>query len=201
LALDVKTLKRKKIIETAAKEFAEKGFENANINEIATMSGIGKGSIYLYFKTKKELYLATMEAVVEYFNDASEKIMKLDCSVKEKLKLCIESLFLFEKESYPFLILWSRYQFQNNPDFQEEVFLIYEDLQQPFCQIVKEGVEQGIFSTPYPEASGYLILSMITMLLPSLQPKPLLESESIEDKVTYILGFVEKGIRKNELGQ
>jgi AcrR family transcriptional regulator len=195
--MDIKALKRKKIIETAAKEFAEKGFENANINEIATMSGIGKGSIYLYFKTKKELYLATMETVVEYFNDASEQIMKLDCSVKAKLKLCIESLFLFEKESYPFLILWSRYQFQNNPDFQEEVFLIYEDLQQPLCQIVKEGVKQGVFSTPYPEASGYLILSMISMLLPSLQPKPLLESESIENKVIYILEFVEKGISQN----
>jgi TetR/AcrR family fatty acid metabolism transcriptional regulator len=89
---DPKKLKRQKIIEIAAKEFAEKGYDAANINEIAALSGIGKGSIYLYFKTKKELFLATMETVVEKFNEISDAVMDLDCSLMDKLKLCLEYL-------------------------------------------------------------------------------------------------------------
>lgn len=195
---DPRNYKRLKIIETAAKEFAEKGYESANINEIATLSGIGKGSIYIYFKTKKDLYLATMGTVVGNFNEASEAILKMECSTIEKLKLCLQSLFRFEQEGLPFLILWSRYQFQNTPDFQEEVFAIFEDLQQPFCEIVKEGVNKKVFYTPYPEATGYLILSMMTMLIPSLQPKPLLETVKVDTKIQYVMNFIETGLMCNE---
>lgn len=194
---ETKAVKRGRIIEIAAKEFAEKGYDNSNINRIAVLSGIGKGSIYLYFKTKKDLYLATMTAVVEKFNKASTEVLNMDCSAIEKLKICIESLFRFEEEGLPFLVLWSRYQFQNNPDFQEDVFLIFEDIKQPFCEIVREGVENKIFNTPYPEASGYLILSMVTMLIPSLQQKPLLSDVDPEKKVQFVLNIVKNGLNFN----
>jgi len=56
--------KRRRIYDVAASEFAANGYARANINEIAIGAGIGKGSIYLYFESKKDLYLATaMEGV------------------------------------------------------------------------------------------------------------------------------------------
>ncbi|MBE3569167.1 MAG: TetR/AcrR family transcriptional regulator [Bacillales bacterium] len=194
---DPKKLKRQKIIEIAAKEFAEKGYDAANINEIAALSGIGKGSIYLYFKTKKELFLATMETVVEKFNETSDAIMSLDCSIMDKLKLCLESLIIFDDDYIPFVILWSRYQFQNHPDFQDEVFEIFKDLRQPFCELLKEGAEQGIFKTPFPEVTGYLILSMVCMLIPSLQPKNLIFDLPVEKKIEFLINFVLNGLGCN----
>ncbi|HWJ77106.1 MAG TPA: TetR/AcrR family transcriptional regulator [Niallia sp.] len=187
-------LRRKAIIEVAAKEFSEKGYDNSNINEIAIMSGIGKGTIYLYFKTKKELYLATMQTVVDMFNEASKQVMSLNCPPLEKLKICMELLFDFEEVGLPFLILWSRYQFQNNPDFQEDVSKIFSNLEQPFCDIVKQGVKEGTFHTKYAEEAGYLILSMVTMLIPSLQAKPLLVGKEKEEKVEFLLNFIKAGL-------
>ncbi|MEC2921431.1 MULTISPECIES: TetR/AcrR family transcriptional regulator [Bacillus cereus group] len=189
-----KELRRKTIIAIAAKEFSEKGYDNSNINEIAVMSGIGKGTIYLYFKTKKELYLATMETIVEMFNEKSREILSLNCTSLEKLKICMEFLFKFEEEGRPFLVLWSRYQFQNNPDFQEEVFEMFENLEQPFCDIVKQGVEEGNFDTSYPREVGYLILSMVTMLIPSLQAKPLLEGKEKEEKIDFMISLIKNGL-------
>lgn len=195
---DSKKLKREKIIQIAAKEFAEKGYDAANINEIAVLSGIGKGSIYLYFKTKKELFLVTMQTVVDKFNEASQSVMNLDCSLMDKLKLCLESLFKFDDEYAPFIILWSRYQFQNYPDFQDEVSEIFKGLRQPFCEILKEGAEKGIFKTPHPEVSGYLVLSMACMLIPSLQPKNLVFDLPAEEKAKFLIDFVLNGLASGE---
>ena len=39
----------------AIKLFAEKGFENTTIQEIADSAGIGKGTVYEYFKTKEDI--------------------------------------------------------------------------------------------------------------------------------------------------
>jgi len=48
---------KKKIIEIAAQLFSEKGFHNTKIADITNKIGIGKGTFYLYFKDKRELFL------------------------------------------------------------------------------------------------------------------------------------------------
>lgn len=48
-------IKRKKIFEAALKVFAEKGYSNSTIDEIASISNVGKGSVYRYFKSKEDL--------------------------------------------------------------------------------------------------------------------------------------------------
>jgi AcrR family transcriptional regulator len=52
--------KRDRIFRTAAAEFARHGYHKANVNSIAQRAGIGKGSIYLYFKDKRDLYHSTL---------------------------------------------------------------------------------------------------------------------------------------------
>lgn len=107
---NLKEEKKNIIIDLAAREFADKGFETANINKIATMSGIGKGSIYLYFKNKKHLYLATMEKVVEKINESSNGIEDMDIPLFEKIRKIVSLIFKLEQDSLPYLVLWSRYQ-------------------------------------------------------------------------------------------
>ena len=56
-------LTRQRILREAAREFARLGFDQANINVIAEQAGIGKGTIYLYFENKRELFLAMLRAI------------------------------------------------------------------------------------------------------------------------------------------
>jgi len=48
--------KRQRIIETAALEFAARGFEQASLNHIIIASGISKGAAYYYFDDKADLF-------------------------------------------------------------------------------------------------------------------------------------------------
>jgi AcrR family transcriptional regulator len=50
-----KDIKRNKIFDAAIKVFSEEGYHNATIDKIAELSDIGKGSVYRYFTSKKDL--------------------------------------------------------------------------------------------------------------------------------------------------
>lgn len=54
--------KQTRILNTAAAEFASKGFATANINVIAKKAGISIGSMYNYFESKEALFLTVGEA-------------------------------------------------------------------------------------------------------------------------------------------
>ena len=52
--------RRAHLLETAATDFAEKGFEAASLNEILAKAGFGKSSYYYYFEDKEDLYVASV---------------------------------------------------------------------------------------------------------------------------------------------
>ena len=62
--------KQAKILDAAADEFAEKGYETASINQIIEQAGISKGSMYYYFEDKRDLY----DTVI---TDATERLLEM----------------------------------------------------------------------------------------------------------------------------
>jgi AcrR family transcriptional regulator len=52
------------ITEAAFRVFAEKGYASARVDDVATRAGVSKGLLYLYFKTKEELFKAVIKSVV-----------------------------------------------------------------------------------------------------------------------------------------
>src|SRR6266702_7346508 len=49
-------VKRRQIIEGARAAFLEQGFDAASMNDIAKAAGVSKGTLYVYFKHKEELF-------------------------------------------------------------------------------------------------------------------------------------------------
>jgi len=54
----------KEITEAALQAFAEKGYAATRVEEVAKRAGVSKGLMYLYFKTKEELFKAVVKSVV-----------------------------------------------------------------------------------------------------------------------------------------
>ncbi len=54
--------RREEILFTAAKLFAERGYADTDVQEIADAIGIGKGTIYRYFPAKQDLFLAAVDS-------------------------------------------------------------------------------------------------------------------------------------------
>lgn len=69
--------KRRRIIQAAIKVFAEEGVSNGKIATIAKKAGIGKGTVYEYFRSKTDISLAVFEYFfAELFNGYGQLIQE-----------------------------------------------------------------------------------------------------------------------------
>ncbi len=98
--------KKQAIIEAASKIIGEKGYSLTTIDEIAAKSGIGKGTFYIYFKNKDDLFFAIIEENFNQFlSNAKASIEKID-DFFEKIRKFIEMyLSHYEKNYFLFKIL------------------------------------------------------------------------------------------------
>lgn len=55
-------LRRTEILAAASRVFAESGYRAADVQQIADLAGVGKGTVYRHFPTKEELFLAALDA-------------------------------------------------------------------------------------------------------------------------------------------
>src|SRR5437764_473366 len=76
---------RRRIIREAASEFARLGFDQANINVIAEQAGIGKGTIYLYFENKRDLFLVMLRFIAQEQLAAIRSVLASEVSLRQQL--------------------------------------------------------------------------------------------------------------------
>ena len=77
---------KQELIEVARQLFASKGFDNTTMNEIASQSGKGRRTLYTYFKSKSEIFLAVINSEMSHIIDAIDEIVPLEIPADEKLK-------------------------------------------------------------------------------------------------------------------
>src|SRR5688572_30846446 len=78
--------KRERILEAAVRIFAEKGFYNAKVSQIAEEAGVADGTIYLYFKSKDDLLISLFEDRMEKINDDLRGRLARAKSADERLR-------------------------------------------------------------------------------------------------------------------
>lgn len=73
------------ITEAAFLVFAEKGYAAARVEEVAKRAGVSKGLMYLYFKTKEELFKAVVKSVVVRRVDALVEVVETTDKSSEEI--------------------------------------------------------------------------------------------------------------------
>jgi AcrR family transcriptional regulator len=81
---------RKRLIEAARQVFAERGYPDATVDEIASEAGASRATFYLHFKSKTELTAALVEDVtpiaVQRYRLLDEVLASSDPSLRDKLR-------------------------------------------------------------------------------------------------------------------
>jgi len=72
--------KRRQIIDGACRVFLERGFDAASMGEIARAARVSKGTLYVYFNSKEELFEAIVE---EQCNAQAEQIFSFDSNDRD----------------------------------------------------------------------------------------------------------------------
>lgn len=93
---------RRAIMDAAIKLFSEKGFENTTVNQLAKEAGVGKSTIYGYFKSKNEIFLAFCEDEIDFvFTDLADK-RDPDTPIQEQLLTLFMEQLRYVSRNYDF---------------------------------------------------------------------------------------------------
>lgn len=151
---------RQLLIEAAVKEFAQNGYDGANINTISLKAGFSKGTIYNYFPSKMELMLAILEeAGSAHFDFIAEQIRKEDDPI-HRVERFFEAGFEFVEEDPARAQVLVSTLYGTHAEFKVPLFQVY----QPMFQLVAEeilayGIDQGVFRQMEPASTSRMIMT------------------------------------------
>ncbi|MFJ7726624.1 TetR/AcrR family transcriptional regulator [Neobacillus sp. NPDC097160] len=163
-----KEKKKREILSSALACFAKKGFQVATIDDIVEHSGISKGAIYNYFKSKDEIYLELMATDTEdSFELLTKDLSTYKCAM-EKIQYLFDvylSLDVLEEETNSKIIVHNEFKLYaaRNMEIMDKLTARrHHYLIQLFVGIIKEGQESGEFKQQLnPEMTANLFWSMI----------------------------------------
>lgn len=101
------TQTKRKILLTAEKLFANQGYRNVSMNEIAEEVKITKPALYHYFKDKRELYFNILDNAFDELDILIEGVISEKLPSDEKLKLFVTTFleFSIEKKDLAMLVM------------------------------------------------------------------------------------------------
>jgi AcrR family transcriptional regulator len=91
-------LRRHEILSAAVKVFGRKGFADTCVDDIAAAAKIAKGTIYLYFKSKEDMYATAIQQTVQKLQLMSDERTRLVQGVRERLTTAISIRVTFWEE-------------------------------------------------------------------------------------------------------
>ena len=80
-------LRRQEILAAAIKVFGKKGFAATCVGDVADAAKIAKGTVYLYFDSKEEIYAAAVQMAVAQLRERAAERIRTVRGVRERLAL------------------------------------------------------------------------------------------------------------------
>jgi AcrR family transcriptional regulator len=85
----VSEFRRAEIIDAARAVFASKGFSAASMDDVARQAGLAKGTLYLYFKSKLEVYRAVLKEDIDLLNEGTLQRMDAARTLHDKIRAVV----------------------------------------------------------------------------------------------------------------
>lgn len=132
--------KRERIISAATTEFALKGFENANINNIAKKADVSVGSLYKYFENKQDMFLTIIHYSIATMEDMLNELLESDEDILLKVEHIIRTIQQYSKQNVLIVKLYNVMTSENNPRFASQFAFEMESMT---ARIYRTAIERG----------------------------------------------------------
>ena len=188
--VDKKSQKRKSILKTSLKLFAQNGFHKTTIPDIAKALNMSVGNLYNYFKSKDILAKEIIKYISHYLGEKLKEINLMSISTQEKTKKIVEIYFKTAKTNPQMIDYFLRVYLSNRDVFKEgcEGMICVNEFVTEIMIYFEEGVQNGElrdqdFFSAFGLFMGYLG-GMVFLKGEDILPKEL--EEYIDDISTNI---------------
>lgn len=164
ISKEMQELVRQRLVDTAARQFGESGFDVARIDAISRDAGLGKGTVYNYFASKQELFGAVIQ---EGARRAVERFRAADPggSVRDRLLAVAEADVSLVREDEAFIKVLVR----EAMSFRPETYPIVTRHLLPYisavAEILRDGVDRGLVRSDKPvDQLALMFVGTLSML-------------------------------------
>ena len=184
------------ILEAARKVFAKKGFHEATVDDIAETAGVAKGTVYLYYASKRDLYFAALKfGIAQMYSLLLDELKQVSTPEKKLRVLIATKLAYFDENRDFFKIYYS--ELGNIPSthpggIDNEFKSLYQEQARLVEAILKEGARKKVLRNLRTEQTAFAISDIIRGVVTQ---RVLGWSKSkISQDVDFIFDLIWKGI-------
>ena len=136
---------RAKLVDVARQLFAKNGVDNTTMNDIAVASTKGRRTLYTYFKSKEEIYVAVVESELDKLSEALDKVaaekIAPDLKILKLIETHLDAIKLIVRRNGTlrasfFRDIWQVERVRRNLNLHEIAL---------FKQVLTEGNNMGLF--------------------------------------------------------
>lgn len=139
-----KLYKRREILLAALEVFAEKGYEHANIEEIAVRAEFSKGALYNYFSNKEEMFIALLDEGFEDFERIVKDGFDNHLPLREKFKRFTNGSLEYFEQNPDYLTLLFKENLQLKIKLISSFRERFAHKRQKLVAIMKAPLQEGI---------------------------------------------------------
>lgn len=130
------------ILDAAKRVFADKGFSVATVDDVAEAAGIAKGTIYLYFPSKREMFIAALRQGILAVNAETQRRIEAAEDTADKVRAFIETRMEFSDRDREFYRLYYA-EFGNLGRVCQEFQDLYDQQADRLEKVLARGVRRG----------------------------------------------------------
>lgn len=143
--------RKNEILDVAERLFGTKGFDSTSTTDILNEIGIARGTLYYHFKSKEEILDAMIDRMTNRLIEKAEAIVaRKEISVLQRLTMMMLALNVSDSNFHQEL-LEQVHKPQNALMHQKMERSLLAGINPMITALIKEGIEQGICQTDYPE--------------------------------------------------
>ena len=157
--------RRHEIFHQVVNVFVKKGFHETSMHEIAEAAGLGKSTLYDYFKTKDEILVYFFEDQLNDLTNEAQKVALQNLSADKRLRQIME-IYIESLQANKNLFLKLTQESQRlKPQSQklvQEKRYAYQDLVRA---LIDEGIREGIFCKVNSLLAARLLISGMSSVI------------------------------------
>ena len=192
MAIIVDKQKKRKDIALSCKDLIlTNGINNLTVSQVAKTAGIGKGTVYEYFKNKDEIVFELINILMQEHNEIKKRKLLNVSSTKEKVKVFFD--FFYNDEDFELRELYKHFtaitlvnKNENMIEFQTKCFDIYINW---IDEIIQEGINKnelnlhakGLIRGLFAYTQGIFIMSVTTNSILNLKDEINFQIDTIFD--------------------
>lgn len=188
--------RQREIGDAAVRLFLEKGFQETSMREISAAVGMGKSTLYDYFKTKDDILLYVLEDKSHQLTRQAQEIAALDLPVARRLHKIIEMHAEFLNANGELFLKLSMETQRLNANSQKRIQLARYEYQNLVQSVIEEGIRDGSFRKVDTLLAARLIINSLISILYTSRP-----TGNVNEMLGEAMGIFLTGIQAEQCGK